>query len=660
VGNRRALVVDDDEATLTVFRKVLAAAQWDVETISSGREAAEKIRHGGRYEVVVSDIYMPGLNGMDFYEQAVQADPRLRQRFVFVSGYADSDLVKKFLLECGCPSIRKPIRIEEFRQVVAHIAEGAPLQAGILPSPWFTPESLPLYSGEIRGRHTVFSLLNRIYTARLSGLLEIAKDEAERKLYFNLGQLVFAASSHEADALEKLLEREGALDDAQLARVSARAAAGGRADEALVALGFFERSQADEWLRRHLTGIASRVLNTTSGHYTFYDAFEENIVPSVGIALPVGRLLLVAVRLANDLPLDELAHDENLALDLSPDPLLSFQDVALDERERAVLSTITRPMPAAEVFRASGLPRTEAARALYALLALGMVVAIAPEQSAPSAGPAPPAQPAAPAPPPAPPEPAAAPAPAEAGEDPAQFGEEIRVMLERIESDTYYQILGVRPDFPDPALIKQSYYRMARRFHPDRHMGHSEWIGSLQKIMDALTAAYKTLSDDQARQQYDKRRAESGAYAFTREKTKKEETAEECLEHARQALAAKNYAGSIVWLRKCVEIAPTVSKYRAMLGRSLAAVPQYRREAVEQFERAIELDNWNLAAYLQLGELYEQMGLPWRARPLYQKILDIDHDHAKAKLLMARLDEKEGKTKKSGFAAKLSGLFKRK
>jgi len=606
-GDKRVLIVDDDEATLTVFRKILTADQWDVDSATSGRQAAEKVR-GIAYDAVVSDLYMPDMNGMEFYEAALRISPGLRGRIVFVSGYADSDLIKKFLLENGCPSLRKPIRIDEFRQVVAQLAAGKPLEAAALPSPWFTPESIHLYSGEVRGHHTVFNLLNRIYTARLTGVLVVQTEAAERKLYFNLGQLVSASSDAESDGL----------------------------------------------------AIATSVFDSTAGRYYFYDSFDESIVPEVGIASPVGQLLLPAVRQSPDLPLDELARDEFLAVDLSPDPLLSFQNVDLDAAERAILSIVVRPMSAADLFRASGLPLMQAAHKLYALLALGMIVAVAPQQSA-AAAPIPQAVAEAAAPRSIGAAPEAAPEPVR--EDPGQFGQEINSMLERLETDTHYQLLGVRADINDPAVFKQSFYRLARRFHPDRHMGHSEWIDSLQKIMDGLTVAYKTLTDAGARAQYDKRQAEAGAYAFKREKTKKEETAEECLEKAKQCLRAQNFAGSIIWLRKCVEIAPTMSKYRAMLARSLAAVPQYRRDAVEEFQRAIDLDNWNLSAYLQLGELYEQMALPWRARPLYQKIIDIDPEHAKAKQFIARVDEKTGKKKKSVLAAVLSvlsALFKRK
>ena len=102
--------------------------------------------------------------------------------------------------------------------------------------------------------------------------------------------------------------------------------------------------------------------------------------------------------------------------------------------------------------------------------------------------------------------------------------------------------------------------------------------------------------------------------------------ARESLEKAHQCLAEKNYIGSILWLRrgsKMSRIAPVTGR---CLGESLAQVPEYRREAVEQFEKAIELDPRNLMAHLRYAQLLEQVNMPWRARPLYVRVLELGQE----------------------------------
>ena len=117
---------------------------------------------------------------------------------------------------------------------------------------------------------------------------------------------------------------------------------------------------------------------------------------------------------------------------------------------------------------------------------------------------------------------------------------------------------------------------------------------------------------------------------------------------ASQAVPASPQFRGIIWcLRKCVELAPEVAKYQAILARSLAAVPQYRRDAIHHFKRALELDEWNTSTYFQFGELYEVLRLPWRAAALYQKILQIDPEHTKALERLAALEKQEKPPEKS-------------
>ncbi|MBI3405531.1 MAG: response regulator [Acidobacteria bacterium] len=641
---KRVLVVDDDDATVAVFQKILAADHWEVDATNSSREAHEKIR-SGHYQLIVSDLNMPEFSGVQLYRAAVEFDPELKKRFLFVSGYADNPVASQFLLEAGCPVIRKPIRLEEFRDVAAQIAGAQPLQATGLASAWFTPDFQYLYSGEVFSRHTIFTLLNLIHTARLTGVLHVIIGRLEKKLYFNLGMLVFATSNDLADGLGEVMLRAGTLTQRQFEDASELMRQGWKFGAGLVDLGFSTMSRLEESVRLQLTRAATSILDYAAGRYYFFESFEENITPDVAITMPLGQLILQGVRQAADLPLKELAQDEQLYLDVSPDPMVRFQDVTLNEEETRMLGLIERPVRAVTCLRNSGLPEGQAARTLYALLALGMVISVPPVKEAEAAA-APEPESAVSAAPVAPPAVAEKPVatPAEAASELAAFESDIQKWLQLAESGTYYQILEITST-TEASDIKKAFHRLARKFHPDRHMGRSEWISSLQTIMDALTMSYKTLCDAKVRSGYDKKLAETGAFAVGRGgvRTDRQASADECLEKAKECLRAKNFAGSITWLRKCVEVAPDNSKHRTMLARSLSAVPQYRKEAIEHYEAAIKLDPWNVSAYFQFAELYESMQLPWRARPLYQKILDIDPGHGKARDKLKALDEKEGK-----------------
>jgi curved DNA-binding protein CbpA len=231
-------------------------------------------------------------------------------------------------------------------------------------------------------------------------------------------------------------------------------------------------------------------------------------------------------------------------------------------------------------------------------------------------------------------------------------------LLRVAEKGTFYQLLGVSPD-SSPQQIKRNFYELARKFHPDKHADQPDWADSLQKLMDALARAYKTLASEELRINYDKQLAASGIFNLDHGKTELQETAEECAQRAVELLRAHNFAGSIFWLRKCVRIAPNVARYHAMLARSLAAVKQYRKEAVEQFQKAIKLDPLSIPTYLQFGQLYEDIQLPWRARPLYQKVLEIDPAQAEARKRLCAIDAEEEKKEPKG-APFVSRLLSRK
>jgi curved DNA-binding protein CbpA len=257
------------------------------------------------------------------------------------------------------------------------------------------------------------------------------------------------------------------------------------------------------------------------------------------------------------------------------------------------------------------------------------------------------------------PNPGAAPdaqAPAESRGNPAQqdspaqddsevTNEELARYLALSEKSNHYHLLGVTSDASSQE-IKKGFYALARKFHPDRHMNRPDWVKPLQQLMGAITEAHNVLGDEIKRGHYDRK--------LIHRQTEARETVEECVKLAANALRDENREGAIFWMRKCVSISPNEPKHRVSLASSLASVPHHRREAVEHFQKAIELDQWNTDAYLQCGELYEMMKLPWRAASLYSKILEFDPGHVLAQQRLARSESTEkGMSKKTPRLAKL-------
>jgi len=237
-----------------------------------------------------------------------------------------------------------------------------------------------------------------------------------------------------------------------------------------------------------------------------------------------------------------------------------------------------------------------------------------------------------------------------------RFERELRQLIELTGKATYYQLLGVTSESPSSQL-KKSYHALARKFHPDAHMSNQALAAPVRDLMVVITEAYRTLENEEKRAAYDKRIAAGGGFSMHREKTDLEESIQEWLKRATECLRAKNYLGSVVWLRKCIQLSPDNALYHATLARSLATIPQYHEEAVEHFQIAIKLDRWREPVYIQFAELLEEMQRPERAREVYLLLLEFNPMHAKARERLAALP---GPPRVEKHSSRVPHLFGRK
>ena len=85
---KRLLIVDDENLVVRALARLLAN-DFQVVTASSGDDALRCVTTGEPVDVVLSDITMPGMNGLEFALRAVEARPALRGRIVLMTGGAD-------------------------------------------------------------------------------------------------------------------------------------------------------------------------------------------------------------------------------------------------------------------------------------------------------------------------------------------------------------------------------------------------------------------------------------------------------------------------------------------------------------------------------------------------------------------------------------------
>lgn len=113
----RLLLIDDDAATLTLLEKVLSGGDFVVEQADSSRGALLKLVNES-YDLVISDIRMPGMDGKKLYRFLEEYIPEYRRRVIFLTGDQYSEDTRAFLEDSVCPYSFKPINFGELiRQI---------------------------------------------------------------------------------------------------------------------------------------------------------------------------------------------------------------------------------------------------------------------------------------------------------------------------------------------------------------------------------------------------------------------------------------------------------------------------------------------------------------------------------------------------------------
>jgi len=122
-NSETVLLVEDDEAVRAVARRALERYGYQVLTAPGGEEALRLAEsHEGEVHLLLTDIMMPGMNGVEVAGRVLRVRPGIR--IVYMSGYADQDLVGQGLLQPGTHFLQKPFTPQELGTRVREILNG--------------------------------------------------------------------------------------------------------------------------------------------------------------------------------------------------------------------------------------------------------------------------------------------------------------------------------------------------------------------------------------------------------------------------------------------------------------------------------------------------------------------------------------------------------
>jgi PAS domain S-box-containing protein len=123
-AKKRILVIDDEPLVGHAVARVLSD-ECDVKVMSSAREALDALKRGDRYDVILCDLMMPVMTGMDLYAEVVRTAPGVAARFVFMTGGAFTQRARAFLESVSNPYLEKPLEMSKLRSLVARAGERA-------------------------------------------------------------------------------------------------------------------------------------------------------------------------------------------------------------------------------------------------------------------------------------------------------------------------------------------------------------------------------------------------------------------------------------------------------------------------------------------------------------------------------------------------------
>lgn len=485
-------------------------------------------------------------------------------------------------------------------------------------------------NGQLSGQ-PLAELIREISAKSLSGRLSLEHDRVKVVTYFDNGNLLYAASNVRTLRLREYVKKSGLVAEPELARFN-EALPDFELAKQLTAQKLLTADAADQLQTRQVADVLRMALVWTDGPWTLESRSRLN--EPLNLKLDLDSLLLEASR---RLPADFVATRlRNPAEVITPiaEPLLNDN---LLPAEGYLLSRLDQPMPLHEIVAITGLGETETLRLVYSLALAGLLQrepwksTRVPEKPAPASS--------APEPEPA------------AEEEPV----DVETFLERVRTaPSYYEVLGVSGAVSAESL-KDLYYQLARRYHPDRfRKAEPELLRRIESTFARITQAYDTLRDDRLRATYDaklqaRKKAEQLAAKPTTSRPQPvaagvsepalpaAERAEIQFKEGLTALELGQRKEALGLFASAASAAPREARYRACYGQLLAANENTRRVAETELLAAIKLDPKNAGYRVVLAELYRDLGLKLRAKGEAERALEVEPDNRKARDLLETL-----------------------
>ena len=339
-------------------------------------------------------------------------------------------------------------------------------------------------------------LICEIFQKGISGTLRLQHESARTVIYFDSGQIVYAASNLRELRVGEYLKKQGIVSEKQLSGLDKRP------DLSLISelctKGIIERKAVEPLIARQVNDVLRVALLWTRGTWEFDD--RSRLSDPVRVRLNTSSLLIETTR--------KMKLDFVKARFSSPSEMISRVTAPPDfnnllPSEGFVLSRLDGPVQLRELIAVSGLRELDATRTIYGLALGGFlkrehqrnVFAEGPAKSAGESASAKDSKPAE----------TSTQRSGSTEPSPDEKLKDLETFLAKVEAaSTHYEVLSVN-DTAGAEQIKNGYYTMARNYHPDRFYLQAETPlhARIGAAFARITQAYETLTDSKRRAAYD-------------------------------------------------------------------------------------------------------------------------------------------------------------
>jgi DNA-binding NtrC family response regulator len=117
------LIVDDEPHLLRALEMILSA-EHDVTTYMDARLALDAIERGEPFDLILSDVNMPVLSGMDLYERAHRTQPAVAEAIVFMTAGLTTNTLREFVRRMPNLLLQKPPDLTALRMLIRRRMRG--------------------------------------------------------------------------------------------------------------------------------------------------------------------------------------------------------------------------------------------------------------------------------------------------------------------------------------------------------------------------------------------------------------------------------------------------------------------------------------------------------------------------------------------------------